>query len=69
LVQFVDDDLDQLGSRAEVEHIYRILDQGTDADRQLEVFKESGGDVKAVVDHILAQTMVGVPERVEMPLH
>lgn len=62
LVQFVDDVLDPLGSRAEVEHIYRILDKGTDADQQLEVFKESGGDVKAVVDHILSQTMVGVPE-------
>ena len=58
----IDDVLDPLGSRAEVEHIYRILDKGTDADQQLEVFKESGGDVKAVVDHILSQTMVGVPE-------
>ena len=29
-------------------------------DRQLRVFDESGGDMQAVVDHILEETMLGV---------
>ena len=46
----VDDVLDELGSREEVDHIRWILEHGTGADRQLRVWQESGGDFKAVVD-------------------
>ena len=52
---FLDDVLDDLGSRAEVEYAYKILEQGTSADRQLAVFDETG-DLKAVVDHLVAET-------------
>ncbi len=60
LIEFVDEVLDELGSRAEVEHILNIVKHGTSADRQLEVFERTGGDLKAVVDSILAETMQGV---------
>ncbi len=60
LVEFVDEVLDELGSRAEVEHILNIARNGTSADRQLEVFERTGGDLKAVVDSILEETMRGV---------
>ena len=46
---FLDDVVDELGSRKEVEYAFKILEQGTSADRQLARFRETG-DLKAVVD-------------------
>ena len=60
LLEFVDDVLDELGSRKEVEYAKTILEQGTGADRQLEVFHETN-DLKAVVDYIVEETRFGVP--------
>jgi carboxylate-amine ligase len=58
LLEFVDDVLDELGCRAEVEYVHTILEKGTSADRQRAVFKETG-DVKAVVDHLIRETRMG----------
>ena len=41
--------LDDLGSRKEVEHIHTILERGTSADEQLQIYRETN-DLKAVVD-------------------
>jgi carboxylate-amine ligase len=60
LVAFVDDVVDPLGSRKEVEYILKIVEGGTSADRQLAIFKETN-DLKAVVDNLIAETMEGVP--------
>jgi carboxylate-amine ligase len=57
---FIDDVVDELGSRAEVEYALRILDGGSSADRQLAVYAETG-DLKAVVDSLIAETAEGVP--------
>jgi len=59
LIEFVDDVVDTLGSRAEIEHLRRILAEGTSADRQLRVFRETG-DLKAVVQHVVAETRAGL---------
>jgi carboxylate-amine ligase len=60
---FLDDVVDELGSRAEVEYAFRILDEGASADRQLAVYERTG-DFKDVVDHLIAETEEGVyPER------
>jgi glutamate---cysteine ligase / carboxylate-amine ligase len=56
---FVGDVLDELGSRKEVEYAYTILKEGTSADRQLAVYRETG-DLKAVVDLLIAETELGV---------
>ena len=56
---FVDDVVDDLGSRREVEYALTILDEGTSADRQVAVFERTG-DLKAVVDHLIAETSDGV---------
>jgi carboxylate-amine ligase len=56
---FIDDVLDELGSRKEVEYAFRILDEGTSADRQLATFRRTG-DLKAVVDQIIVETEEGV---------
>jgi glutamate---cysteine ligase / carboxylate-amine ligase len=56
---FIDDVLDELGSRKEVEYAFRILDEGSSADRQLAVFTRTG-DFKSVVDHVIAETAEGL---------
>lgn len=63
LLEFVDDVLDDLGSRSEVEHVHTILERGTSADEQLQVYKETG-DLKAVVDRLIQRTMENVPQHV-----
>ena len=50
LLDFVDDVVDALGSRKEIEHIHTILQRGTSADEQLEVYNSSNNDLNAVVD-------------------
>jgi len=60
LMEFVDDVVDDLGSRKEIEHIHTILERGTSADEQLRVWQETG-DVKAVVDLLIERTMENVP--------
>jgi len=59
LLEFVDDVVDELGSRKELEYIHTIMMQGTSADRQLRTFEETG-DLKAVVDQLIRETMEGV---------
>ncbi len=66
LLEFVDDVVDDLGSRTEINHIYRILERGTSADEQLRVWRETG-DVKAVVDHLIEMTLENVPSEVIAP--
>lgn len=61
LLEFVDDVVDELGSRKEIEHIHTILDRGTSADEQLRVFEETEGDYNAVVDMLIRNTMENVP--------
>jgi len=59
LLAWVDDVVDELGSRAEVEYARTILRQGTSADRQLAVYRRTG-DFRAVVDHVVEETQEGL---------
>src|SRR4051812_28957280 len=56
---FVDDVVDELGSRREVEYAFEIMRTGTSADRQLAIFDKTG-DLKQVVDRVIAETAEGV---------
>jgi glutamate---cysteine ligase / carboxylate-amine ligase len=60
-LEFVDDVVDELGSREEIQYIRQMLEMGTGADRQLRVFQETG-DLKKVVDYIIEETEVGLQE-------
>lgn len=60
LVDFVDDVVDDLGSRDAVAYALKILETGTSADRQLATYERTG-DFKAVVDQVVAETLEGVP--------
>ncbi|HEY6290995.1 MAG TPA: carboxylate-amine ligase, partial [Terriglobia bacterium] len=63
-LEFVDDVVDELGSREEIGYIRRILEDGTGADRQLRVYNEAPEDLKnktpevlrKVVDYIIQET-------------
>jgi carboxylate-amine ligase len=59
LLEFVDDVVDELGSRNEVYYAREIMKNGTGADRQLRVFSERS-DLKDVVDYIVKETEYGV---------
>jgi carboxylate-amine ligase len=59
-LEWVDDVLDELGSRKAVEHIHWILDHGTGADRQLRAYEESGQDLKAVIAFMARETREGL---------
>ncbi len=66
LLLLVDEEIDDLGSRDEIDVIYRILEEGTSADRQKKVFLQHGGDanraeaLRAVVDHLVRETAEGI---------
>jgi carboxylate-amine ligase len=58
LLEFIDDVVDDLGSRKEVEFVREMMKRGTGADRQLAVYEETR-DLKKVVDYITEQTILG----------
>ena len=59
LLEFVDEVVDPLGSRAYCERAREIVAQGTGAERQLEVFRKTG-DLKDVMDYVVHETEVGL---------
>ena len=57
LLDFIDDVVDDLGSRPAINYVHKMLDNGTGADRQLKVYEETGNLVN-VVDYITGQFLV-----------
>ena len=55
LLEFLDDVVDDLGSRREVDYIRKILAEGTSAERQLQVYRETG-NLRSVVQSIVDET-------------
>ncbi len=66
-LQFVDDVVDELDCREEINYIHTMLEMGSGADRQLAVFEKTGGDLKAVVDYIIEETKQGLYDSVSAP--
>ena len=67
LLDFIDDVVDELGSRDELKTVRKVLKEGTSSDRQLAVYEQCKADgasdeeaLKAVVDHLRVETMQGV---------
>lgn len=58
LLDFIDDVVDELGSRPAIEWVPRILETGTGADRQLLVYQQTQNLVD-VVDYIRSQFLLG----------
>jgi carboxylate-amine ligase len=61
LLEFIDDVVDDLGSRREIEYVRTILTGGTSAEKQLRVYRETG-DLRAVVQSIVDQTRAEVEQ-------
>jgi carboxylate-amine ligase len=59
ILVWVDDVVDELNCRQEIEYAHTILRGGTSADRQLAVY-DRAGDLKAVVDHVVDETRAGI---------
>ena len=59
ILAWIDDVVDDLGSRREIEYACTILREGTSADRQLAEFRQSQ-DLRAVVDRVVEETQEGV---------
>ena len=59
LLDFIDDVVDELGSHDEVNYIKKILEMGTGADRQIEIWNQTQ-DTKKVVDFIIEETHKGL---------
>jgi glutamate---cysteine ligase / carboxylate-amine ligase len=60
-LDFVDDVVDELDSREELNYIHTMLERGSGADRQLQIYQETG-DLKKVVDYIIEETETGLDE-------
>lgn len=69
LIDIVDDVLDELGTRKDVEYIYQIIENGTSADRQIATYRRAinqGAEPRealfAVVDQLVDETKKGWAE-------
>ena len=62
LLDFVDEVVDELDSRKEIEHIHTIMDRGTSADEQLKVYHENNENFEPVVDMLIKNTLENVPQ-------
>ena len=60
LLDLIGEEIDELGIRNHVKVIEDVLMHGTSADRQLRVYDANDGDIKAVVDHLIAETKMGL---------
>jgi carboxylate-amine ligase len=56
---FLEDVIDEFGGRKDIEYAYRIMAEGSSADRQLATYRRTG-DLKAVVDQLISETEDGV---------
>ena len=61
ILEFIAPEVRELGSEREIEHIERILREGTGADRQL-IAWETRHEIKDVVDRIVGETCEGLTQ-------
>lgn len=74
ILEIIDDVVDELGTRQDVEYAKTILEKGTSADRQLATFRRAlneGADTQealnAVVDQLIRETQLGWREPAKQP--
>jgi glutamate---cysteine ligase / carboxylate-amine ligase len=61
LLEFVDDVVDELRSRREVDYVRTILREGTSAEKQVQTYRETG-DLRAVVRALVEETRESVEQ-------
>jgi glutamate---cysteine ligase / carboxylate-amine ligase len=60
IVEFCEETTTIFGTTEYMKTILRIAEEGTSANRQLEIFERTGGDLKQVVDWLMTETMRGI---------
>src|ERR1044071_3953239 len=60
MLDFLQDEIAELGNESEMAHIERIMREGAGADRQLMAWERTQDIMKTVVDQIVAETNAGV---------
>lgn len=60
LIEMLGEELDELGTRKYIAPIEAMLIHGSSADRQLRVYDETQGDLRAVVMHLIEETKQGL---------
>ncbi len=60
LLELIGEEIEELGIRKHIRVIEDVLRHGTSADRQLRVHEANDGDIKSVVDHLIAETKQGL---------
>ena len=58
-LEFIDDVVDELDSRQEIDYVRTMLDNGCGAERQLKIFEQTG-DLKKVVEYMVSETAAGL---------
>jgi carboxylate-amine ligase len=58
-LNFVKDEVEELDSRSAIDYIHTMLKNGSGADRQLRVFRETGS-LHSVVDYMASETKAGL---------
>ena len=58
LLEMIDDVVDSLGTRKEVDYLHTLLAHGSSADRQLAVYRETGS-LEGVVDRLIEESREG----------
>jgi carboxylate-amine ligase len=61
LLEFIDEVVDDLGSRREIEYVRTILRDGTSAEKQVQIYRETG-DLRAVVQSLVEETRAEVEQ-------
>src|SRR3954452_21972687 len=61
LLEFLDDVVDDLGSRRELEYVHTILREGTSAEKQVDVYRRTG-DLRAVVQSVVDESRAEVEQ-------
>ena len=58
MMEFIDDVVDVLGSRKQIDHLEKIVNNGTSADRQIATFNKNQSKID-VVDNLVLETLEG----------
>ena len=59
LLEFIDDVVDELGTRHQIGYVRTMVEQGTGAERQLAIYRASN-DLRAVMDYVASETEHGL---------
>ena len=57
-MEFIDDVVDILGSRKQIDYLEKIVTNGTSADRQIKIFNKNKNK-NDVVDNLVSETLEG----------